>query len=203
LISRGLSDERVLAALGAVPRHEFVSKQLAAEAYRDYPLPIGDGQTISQPYMVALMTACLKLTGTEKVLEVGTGSGYQAAILAELTREVYTVERFPSLAERARGVLDTLGYTNVRVTVGDGTAGWKEGAPYDAIIVTAGAPVVPQSLVDQLADGGRLVIPVGGRFSQVLTVVSRKGRQLVSDEVCGCVFVPLIGKEGWGGGDDA
>lgn len=197
LISRGISNERVLEAFRKVPRHEFISKNLLGEAYADYPLPVGEGQTISQPYMVALMTECLNLKGNEKVLEIGTGSGYQAAILAELAKEVYSIERFQSLAERAEQILDKLGYKNIKVNVGDGTLGWEEYAPYDGILVTAGAPKAPNSLIKQLKENGKLVIPIGGGFSQVLTVIEKKGNKAFSSEICGCVFVPLIGEEGW------
>lgn len=198
LIVRGISDKRVLDAFRIVPRHEFVPKDFLQNSYNDYPLPIGDNQTISQPYMVALMTECLHLKGGERVLEVGTGSGYQAAILAELVKEVYSVERFEGLADTARKELDSLGYRNIKIKVGDGTLGWEENAPYDGIIVTAGAPGIPESLVKQLKDGGRLVIPIGGgTFGQVLTVVERIGKSIRTSEICGCMFVPLIGKEGW------
>lgn len=148
--------------------------------------------------MVALMTECLRLKGGERVLEVGTGSGYQAAILAELVKEVYSVERFEGLADTARKKLDSLGYRNIKIKVGDGTLGWEEEAPYDGIIVTAGAPGIPESLVKQLKDGGKLVIPIGsGGFGQVLTVVEKIGKSIRTSEICGCMFVPLIGKEGW------
>lgn len=198
LIVRGISDKRVLDAFKIVPRHEFVPKDFLQSSYNDYPLPIGDNQTISQPYMVALMTECLRLKGGERVLEVGTGSGYQAAILAELVKEVYSVERFEGLADMARGAFNSLGYRNIKIKVGDGTLGWEENAPYDGIIVTAGAPGIPESLVKQLKDGGRLVIPIGGgTFGQVLTVVEKIGKSIRTSEICGCMFVPLIGKEGW------
>lgn len=197
LIPRGISDPRVLEAFRKVPRHKFVSKMLLGEAYADYPLPIGEGQTISQPYMVALMTQSLKLKGGESVLEVGTGSGYQTAILAELAKKVFTVERFKPLAGQARETLAALGCKNSEIKVGDGSVGWKERGPYDAILVTAGAPEIPYSLVQQLADNGRLVIPVGDAYSQVLTVVEKAKDKTISTEVCGCVFVPLIGEEGW------
>jgi len=198
LIPRGISDYIVLDVFRKVPRHEFVPKELAASAYNDYPLPVGENQTISQPYMVALMTECLALKGQDKVLEIGTGSGYQAAILAELAKEVYSVERFQALADDARKVLDSLGYKNIKIKVGDGTLGWEEHAPYDGIIVTAGAPGIPESLVRQLKDGGRLVIPVGGDgFGQILTLVEKQGTSIKTKEICGCMFVPLIGKEGW------
>jgi protein-L-isoaspartate(D-aspartate) O-methyltransferase len=197
LVRRGISDEKVLNAFRKVPRHEFVAAEFLESAYNDYPLPIGDGQTISQPYMVALMTECLNLDGGEKVLEIGTGSGYQAAILAEIVKDVYSVERFPSLADSARKTLERLGYRNCLITVGDGTLGWAEHAPYDAVIVTAGAPGIPESLIKQLSGKGRLVIPIGGGFGQVLTVVEKRGLSVVTREICGCVFVPLVGKEGW------
>jgi protein-L-isoaspartate(D-aspartate) O-methyltransferase len=198
LIPRGISDEKVLNAFRKVPRHEFVREDLRQAAYNDYPLPIADNQTISQPYMVALMTESLKLKGGEKILEIGTGSGYQAAILAELAKEVYTVERFKDLADSAGEVLAKLGYSNVKIRVGDGTLGWEENAPYDGIVVTAGAPGIPESLVKQLKDGGRLLIPIGsGGFGQILTLVEKMGRDIRTSEICGCMFVPLVGKEGW------
>lgn len=197
LMPRGISDKRVLEVFRKVPRHEFVPCEFTRNAYEDRPLPIGEGQTISQPYMAALMTECLELKGAEKVLEIGAGSGYQAAILAELAKEVFSVERIESLAETAGNTLRKLGYNNVEIKVGDGTLGWREHAPYDGIMVTAGAPEVPRYLVDQLAEGGRLVIPVGSSFSQVLTVVRKKSGKAEAREVCGCVFVPLIGEAGW------
>ncbi|MFH1753452.1 MAG: protein-L-isoaspartate(D-aspartate) O-methyltransferase [Candidatus Omnitrophota bacterium] len=197
LLGRGITSSRVLRAFEKVERHEFVPANMRDTAYADHPLPIGDGQTISQPYMVALMTEQLELKGDEKVLEVGTGSGYQAAILAELATEVYSVERFPILADKAEEALKRLGYSNVRINIGDGTLGWKEHEPFDRIIVTAGAPRVPDSLISQLGDPGRLVIPIGGAFSQALTVVKKNEGGVSQEEVCGCVFVPLIGKEGW------
>lgn len=171
----GIKDPRVLEAILKVPRHLFVPKELIHEAYVDAPLPIGEGQTISQPYIVALMTEALELDENSKVLEIGTGSGYQAAILAEIAKEVYTVERIPSLKEKARKVLDALGYENIKFKVGDGTEGWPEYAPYDAIIVTAGAPEIPKPLVEQLKVGGRLVIPVGDELTQRL-LKNYKGR---------------------------
>ncbi len=198
LVPRGILDNRVLDVFKKVPRHEFVREDLRQAAYNDYPLPIGEGQTISQPYMVALMTENLKLGGGEKVLEIGTGSGYQAAILAELAKEVYTVERFKSLADSAGEIFARLGYHNIRVKVGDGTLGWEENAPYDGIVVTAGAPGIPESLVKQLKDKGRLLIPIGsGGFGQVLTLVEKIGNSIRTSEICGCMFVPLVGKEGW------
>lgn len=197
LIPRGISDARVLDAFRKVPREKFVPQGYLDDAYSDYPLPIGDSQTISQPYMVALMTQCLALKGAEKVLEVGAGSGYQAAILAELAREVYSVERIAALADRARETLKKIGYKNCTIGVGDGTLGWEKHAAFNGIIVTAAAPSIPNSLMEQLSDKGRLVIPVGSEFSQVLTIAEKEGASFKVTEVCGCVFVPLIGKEGW------
>jgi protein-L-isoaspartate(D-aspartate) O-methyltransferase len=197
LRNRGIRDPRVLAAMERVPRHRFLSHPHESGAYGDYPLPIGSGQTISQPYMVALMTECLRLTGDEAVLEIGTGSGYQAAVLAELAREIYTVERFAELAERARAVLGEMGYDNVEVIVGDGSEGYPEAAPYDRIMVTAAAPEIAQPWLDQLKDGGRLVLPLGDRWGQTLTVVTKRGGKTEQESICGCVFVPLVGKHGW------
>jgi protein-L-isoaspartate(D-aspartate) O-methyltransferase len=194
---RGVLDPRVLAAMGKVPRHRFVPRHLWEQAYSDYPLPIGEEQTISQPYIVALMTEALELAGPEKVLELGTGSGYQAAILAELATQVYTIERIPSLARVAEQVLASLGYINMHVIVADGTLGWAAEAPFDAILVTAGSPQVPPPLVDQLAMGGRLVIPVGDRYTQTLTRVRRTPDGLKHEYLGGCRFVKLIGRHGW------
>ena len=197
LRQRGINDPRVLAAMEKVPRHRFLSDPDDPAAYGDHPLPIGQGQTISQPYIVGVMTECLSLKGQERVLEIGTGSGYQAAILAELAREVYSIERHEQLAGRARLILSQLGYHNVHITIADGTLGHPEAAPYHGIIVTAAAPIAAQPWLDQLADNGRLVVPIGDRFGQTLTVVSKHGRQICRQEVCGCVFVPLIGAHGW------
>ena len=196
---RGIRDERVLAAFLKVPRHKFVRPQDLWVAYEDYPLPIGYGQTISQPYIVALMTELLALKGDECVLEVGTGSGYQAAILAELAREVITIERIPELARRAQRVLTDLGYRNVTVLVGDGSLGAPDFAPFDAIIVTAAAPHPPKALLEQLKDGGRLVIPIGDRTLQELIRFVRKGDEWQEEKHGPCLLVPLIGKNGWGG----
>ncbi len=197
IAARGVRDERVLAALRAIPRHAFVPEHLGQEAYLDTPLPIGSHQTISQPYIVGLMTELLGLDGDERVLEVGTGSGYQAAVLSLLTREVFTIERHTELAARARHVLARLHCSNVEVVVGDGTCGLAEHAPYNGIIVTAGAPHVPQSLLDQLAPAGTLVLPVGEASSQVLEVWRRTPAGLEREEVTPVCFVPLIGEHGW------
>jgi len=197
LVTRGIHDPRVLDAMRKVPRHLFVDEALAAQAYADHPLPIGEKQTISQPYIVALMTEALGLEGHEKVLELGTGSGYQTAVLAELADRVFTIERIPSLLHRAREVLNSLGYRNVVYRVGDGTLGWPEEAPFDAILVSAGAPRVPQPLVDQLSMGGRLVLPVGDRRSQELILVERVPEGIRKTTLGGCRFVDLVGKWGW------
>ncbi len=198
LLGRGIKDPRVIEAFLKVPRERFVPKRLQMYAYDDGPLSIGYGQTISQPYMVALMTELLDVDKRDKVLEIGTGSGYQTAILAELAGEVYSVERIPELAERAREVLQDLGYANVRIRVGDGTLGWDTYAPYDKIIVTAGAPKVPAPLIEQLASGGRMVIPVGPRYHQILKVLEKTwDGDVVEKEDIPCIFVPLIGAEGW------
>ena len=194
---RGVMDPRVLAAMRKVPRHLFVPSHLWEQAYGDYPLPIGQDQTISQPYIVALMTELLELKATDRVLEIGTGSGYQAAILAELAAAVYTIDRLNSLADHAKRILDSLGYGNVKIRVGDGTLGWPEKAPFDAIIVTAGAPQVPRPLTEQLALGGRLVIPVGDTWSQTLTCIRKTKDGLKFEYHGGCRFVRLIGEYGW------
>jgi len=195
--ARGINDQRVLAAMRKVPRHLFVSEAFQDQAYGDFPLPIGEGQTISQPYIVAEMTQALELTKDDRVLEIGTGCGYQAAILAELAYRVYTIERIRSLFITARKTLDRLHYHNVVARCSDGTLGWPEESPFDAIIVTAGAPEVPRALVDQLRTGGRLVIPVGGHFSQTLLKIIRQKDGLREINLGGCRFVKLIGKQGW------
>ena len=197
LKKRGISDERVLHAMGKVPRHLFVPRESMDLAYTDAPLPIGSGQTVSQPYMVALMTQCLALRGTEKVLEIGTGSGYQSAVLLELVRELYTVERVQELAERAEQQLVLLGYQHFHLSVADGTKGWPEEAPFDAIIVTAGAPAIPDSLLEQLKENGTLIIPVGTRHSQKLCTCTKTGDTFRRGEDTMCVFVPLVGEHGW------
>ncbi len=196
-LSTEIRDKRVLAAMARVPRERFVPPEKQHLAYEDRPLPIGLDQTISQPFIIALMTEALQLTGSEKVLEVGTGSGYQAAILAELTGLVITVERLYSLAEAARRVLDSLGYTNTEVHLAEETLGWQREAPYNAIIVTAGAPRVSADLLAQLAIGGRLVIPVGSRYVQELYRITRRRKKNVVENLGGCRFVSLIGKDAW------
>ena len=197
LMQRGIRDARVLAAMRKVAREKFVDKAFEDRAYGDHPLPIGEGQTISQPYMVALMTGLLELTGTEKVLEIGTGSGYQTAVLAELARRVCSVERLPSLASRARATLEGLGYTNVWIRIANGSLGWPDEAPFDRIIVTAAAPAVPPPLFAELGEGGRMVVPIGDATTQTLTVVEKVNGVMRTREDAGCIFVKLIGKYGW------
>ena len=194
---RGITDVRVLSAMRKVPRHLFVEEALRGRAYGDHPLPIGEEQTISQPYIVALMTQLLELSGREKALEVGTGSGYQTAVLAELARRVCSVERLPRLAERARALLEQLGYTNVWIRVGSGTLGWPDEAPFDRILVTAGGPAVPPPLFQQLAEGGRMVVPIGDPANQVLTLVEKVGGEMRTRECGECKFVKLVGKYAW------
>lgn len=194
---RGIKDKRVLWAMSIVPREKFVLKENEKEAYLDCPLPIGMGQTISQPYMVALMTQCLSLEGSECILEVGTGSGYQAAILSKLAKMVYTVERLKIIADRAEKIFKELEIKNVKVVRGDGTNGLKEYSPYDGIIVTAGAPEIPKSLINQLKERGRIVIPVGNSFSQDLLLGKKEKGKLKIQNYGGCIFVPLLGKYGW------
>jgi len=194
---RDIFNSQVLEAMAKVPRHSFVPPEYKSAAYEDRPLPIGEGQTISQPYMVAVMTQSLELKGGERVLEIGTGSGYQTAILAELSREVFTIERISTLIQKARLTLQELGYRNIYFLAGDGTKGWPEKAPFEGIIVTAGAPEIPQTFLSQLAEGGRLVIPVGPRYTQTLYKVTRRGNKFQEEDVTGCVFVPLLGDYGW------
>ena len=197
LIPKGITDNRVLQAIAKVHRHVFIEEAIAGEAYGDHPLPIGHKQTISQPYIVALMTQILKLKGTEKVLEIGTGSGYQTAILAELAEKVYTIERIRPLMEKARYLLNSLDYTNILFKYYDGTLGWQQYAPFDAIIVTAGAPQIPENLVEQLAEGGRMVVPVGGKTSQELIEIVKAKNSYKAVKHGGCRFVDLIGAHGW------
>jgi protein-L-isoaspartate(D-aspartate) O-methyltransferase len=198
--ARGIADQRVLTAMERIPRHLFVDEVLAEQAYNDNPLPIDRRQTISQPYIVALMSEAMELTGREKVLEIGSGSGYQTAILAELAERVFSIERIASLATRARRILDSLNYYNVAIRVGDGTYGWREESPFAAIMVTAGAPRIPRVLIEQLDIGGRLVIPVGDRSSQVLLKLTRLSEDpddIKREELGGCRFVDLIGEYAW------
>jgi protein-L-isoaspartate(D-aspartate) O-methyltransferase len=197
LIKRGVADAGVLETMREVPRHLFVDEALRDRAYGDHPLPIGDGQTISQPFMVARMTELLRLTGREKVLEIGTGSGYQAAVLSRLAARVCTIERIPKLAARARQTLESIGASNVWVRTADGTVGWADEAPFDRILVAAGGPAVPPPLLEQLAEGGRLVMPVGPEDAQRLRIVDRSGGQTRESEDSSCVFVKLIGKYAW------
>ena len=197
LVPRGIVDKGVLRALAKIQRHLFVEDALINEAYNDHPLPIGYKQTISQPYIVALMTQALELSGKEKTLEIGTGSGYQTAILGELSEKVYTIERVRPLMENTRTLLAEIGYTNIMFKAFDGTLGWKEYMPYDAIMVTAGAPKIPRPLLDQLADGGRMVVPIGDKHSQeLIKVIKVKGRYKETS-LGGCRFVSLIGVHGW------
>lgn len=196
-LSKEIRDERVLAAMARVPRERFLPDELRDSAYEDRPLPIGLDQTISQPFIVALMTEALELSGTEKVLELGTGSGYQTAILAELAGSVVTVERLPDLSERAERILADLGYKNIKMRPAGTKLGWPDEAPYDAIMVTAGAPRVSADLLAQLAIDGRLVIPVGSRYVQELYRVTKRGRKNIVENLGGCCFVSLIGKDAW------
>ncbi len=203
LTARGIKDQRVLAAMQKVPRHLFVEEALWERAYGDHALPIGERQTISQPYMVAVMTEILELQGPERVLEIGTGSGYQAAILAELASKVYSIERIKPLAMRARATIESLYYQNVVIKVFDGTYGWKDESPFDAVIVTAGAPEIPQPLLEQLKEGGRMAIPIGDQTMQVLHKVTKTPTGITDVQLTGCVFVPLIGRYAWDqGGND-
>ena len=197
IIDRGIKDKRVLAAMRNVERHRFIDEGLRHRAYRDFPLPIGQQQTISQPYIVALMTQILELKGYERVLEIGTGSGYQAAVLAELCEKVFTVERDQFLGKKARKILDKLGYNNINIRIGDGSIGWQEFAPYDGIIVTCGAPMIPQTALHQLRENGKMVIPVGDMNQQKLNIITKKDGRYTVEEDCACAFVPLIGENGW------
>jgi protein-L-isoaspartate(D-aspartate) O-methyltransferase len=194
---RGINDEKVLAAMDAVPRHEFVPAEFRERAYEDAPLPIGDGQTISQPYIVAAMTAALRIKAGDRILEIGTGCGYQAAILSRLGREVFSVERRPKLAAEASKRLGEPGYANVHVHCGDGSLGLPEFAPFDAILVAAAAPSVPKPLLAQLAEGGRMILPVGDEENQVLQLIEKLGNTILTNTLEGCRFVPLVGCHGW------
>jgi len=197
LVERGIRDLRVMEAMSRLPRHLFVESSFQHKAYGDTPLPIGANQTISQPYIQALMTEALKLRGGERVLEIGTGSGYQTALLAELAGQVFTIERLKPLAKQAKQLLDSLGYTNINYKTFDGTYGWRDQGPYDAILVTAGAPEMPKALLEQLKDGGKLLVPVGGSDRQKLVEVVREGEKFNERVLVDCVFVPLVGKYGW------
>ena len=197
ILRRGIRDQRVADAMGRIPRHEFVAAEYRDEAYEDRPLPIGAGQTISQPYIVAVMLNALALQGTERVLEVGTGSGYQTAILAELAREVYSIERHESLARSAEQLLRGLGYDNIAIEVGDGSRGWSQHAPYHAIVVSAAAPHIPDALFAQLREGGTMVIPVGVSEAQDLQLVCKQEGLPVVESLNACRFVPLIGEQGY------
>lgn len=197
LRARGVYDERVLAAMARVPRHEFVSEEYWHQAYEDHPLPIGEGQTVSQPYIVAIMLEAVSLNRSETVLEIGTGSGYQAAVLAELAQRVHTIERHACLADSAQTVLHRLGYSNVTVHVGDGSQGLPQHAPFDAIVVSAAAPRIPPSLFEQLRDGGRLAIPVGPTYAQEFQLVRKEHGMMAITRLEGCRFVPLIGCQGY------
>jgi protein-L-isoaspartate(D-aspartate) O-methyltransferase len=199
IVARGVSDPRTLQAMVTVPRHLFVDDAMRARAYGDYPLPIASGQTISQPYIVAFMTAALQLKGHEKVLEIGTGSGYQAAVLSLLCEQVYTVERINTLLGTARKVFDSLRYYNIVAKLADGTLGWPENGPYDAIIITAGGPEIPQPLIDQLADPGRLIIPVGDQHVQELQLLTKLDDDVHVEVLSSVRFVDLIGQHGWSG----
>ena len=196
---RGISSPRILEAFSEIPRHLFIPENQHLYAYADGPLPIGKGQTISQPYIVAYMTMHLNLKGDEKVLEIGTGSGYQAAILGKLAGEVHTIERHSSLAKSASKLLEELGFNNIQVHQGDGTIGLPDFAPYGGIMVTAAAPDVPAPLLSQLADDGRLIMPVGGRIGQVLHLYQRRGKEITREDLAPVAFVPLIGDHGWAG----
>ncbi|MBI5101914.1 MAG: protein-L-isoaspartate(D-aspartate) O-methyltransferase [Nitrospirae bacterium] len=198
LIPRGIRDPRVLEVMSRVPRHLFVGERAMSRAYDDAALPTSDGQTISQPYMVAVMTELLTLRGNEKVLEIGTGSGYQAAVLSELSKEVFTIERIAALAAKAVEKFDAMKYTNIHVMTGDGTLGWPGEAPFDRIIITAGAPEIPKPLIDQLAPEGIIVVPVGDPYSQRLIRATKSAGGLKKEFHTPCVFVPLVGKFGWG-----
>ncbi|QQR82079.1 MAG: protein-L-isoaspartate(D-aspartate) O-methyltransferase [Deltaproteobacteria bacterium] len=197
LLARGISDPHVIEVMSRTPRHEFVDSGMTNQAYQDHPLNIGLKQTISQPHIVAFMTQALELTGQEKVLEIGTGSGYQTAILSQLTKKVYSIERLTSLSNKARRTFYRLGLLNITLRIGDGTLGWPEESPYDAIIVTAASPHVPEAYLNQLAEGGRLVIPVGSEEVQTLIRIRKKSGRLEQEKLTECRFVKLVGQYGW------
>jgi protein-L-isoaspartate(D-aspartate) O-methyltransferase len=197
LLERGIKDLALMEVMSRVPRHLFVDSSLQQRAYGDCPLPIGENQTISQPYIVASMTEALQLKGEERVLEIGTGSGYQTAILAEMASQVFTIERIRPIVQKTKVLLNSLGYASIVFKVFDGTYGWRDQSPFDAILISAATPNIPTALIEQLADKGRLVAPVGGRESQKLTVLNKIGNRLVSREKESCKFVPLIGKFAW------
>ena len=196
IIDRGIKDLRVIKAMSRVPRHVFVRDSFHHKAYGDHPLPIGASQTISQPYVVAAMSEALQLTGEERVLEIGTGSGYQTALLSELAAQVFTIERVKSLGRQAKQLLDGLGYTHINYKIFDGTYGWRELGPYDAVLITAAGPEVPQALIEQVKDGGRIVAPIGDDQGQELMVYTKRGKRLRAKRMGDCFFVPLIGKYG-------
>ena len=197
LIKRGINDERVLMAIGSVPRHIFLDQAFWPRAYGDHPLPIGHNQTISQPYIVALMCQELKLEEGKKILEIGTGSGYQSAVLAVMGYSVYTIERYEELSVRAEDIIKRLEITGVHFKIGDGSIGWEKESPFDGIIVTAGAPAVPEDLMEQVITGGKIIIPVGDRFSQRMQIIEKGEKIIEKRDICGCTFVPLVGKQGW------
>ncbi len=197
LLARGITDPRVIEVMGRIPRHEFVDEGLASQAYLDHPLNIGLKQTISQPYIVGFMTESLQLKGHERVLEIGTGSGYQTVLLAELCRQVYSIERITTLSNRARRIFYKLGYSNIILRIGDGTLGWPEEAPFDAILVTAGSPQIPRPYMDQLSEGGTLVIPRGNEASQDLVRIRKKNGKFQEEILSECRFVKLYGEHGW------
>jgi len=200
LMGRDIKDKRILDIFDRIPRHRFIDPTMYDEAYGDFPVSIGKGQTISQPYMVAFMVQLLNVAESDRVLEIGTGSGYETAILAELAKEVFSVERIGALADKAKQALEDFGYNNIHIKVDDGTLGWQEFAPFNKIIVTASSLNIPSPLVDQLLKGGDMVIPVGSRFTQRLILLEKSEHGRVTErDVCGCVFVPLIGRYGWEG----
>lgn len=196
LVARGITNQRVLDAFKKVERHNFIPQDLRTSAYADFPIPIGEGQTISQPYIVALMTECLDLKGQEKVLEIGTGSGYQTAILAELAKEIYSIERLPDLSKRAQETLRAAGYSNIHFKVGDGTLGWTEEGPFDRVIIAAASPRIPLPLNEQMKEDAKMILPLGESLGQTLTLVQNINGKLEITSICGCVFVPLVGKYG-------